>query len=119
MSLQLALTFILCTMQSSPDSSPTHLLQPRYCPTSVCILNHRPTANSHQLCALGKVPFQNSLLEVDQGTTEELEYKISTIVFSVLIAISLTLVISFNLLHLIFYLFKALQIRKVQEQCIF
>lgn len=108
-------------MQSPPDSSPTHLLQPHYCPTSVCILNHSPTANSHQLCALGKVqvPFQNSLLGLDLGTTEELEYKISTIVFFALIAISLNLVISFNLLHLIFCLFKALQIKKVQEQCIF
>lgn len=64
-------------MPSSPDSSPTHLPQPRYRPTSVCVLNHSPTANSHQLCALGKVqvPLQRDLLEGDLGTTEKLEYK--------------------------------------------
>lgn len=94
-------------MQSSPDSSPIHLPQPHYCPASVCILNHSPTANSDQLCALGKVqvPFQNGLLEGHLGTTEGLEYKNTTIIFSVLIAISLTMVISFNLLPLTFCLF--------------
>lgn len=63
-------------MQSSPDSSPIHLPQQRYCPTSVCVLNHSPTANSHQLYALGKgqVPFQKDLLEGDLGTAEGLEY---------------------------------------------
>lgn len=71
-------------MQSSPDSSPIHLPQPRCCPTSVRVLNHSPAANSHQLHALGKVqgPFQNGLLEADLGTTEGLEYKSSTIFFS-------------------------------------